>query len=183
MKISDVFVSPLVGDIDNNQSVYMDVPANISNTVIHGRRHVTPMPHVKEDKDLVKTPTSTDVDHVFNCITVSDVNTTTTNNETTLLSSSIVNDDAEKAIEKTKKIRAANISNKAYKTSIYFPVIVHRMIDEVGAKYGSSLMRWHKNGDMFWIDQTYPTLGEILKKKYFKRTFFLKKSFLLYLGM
>ena len=58
---------------------------------------------------------------------------------------------------------------KAYYNSYYFPVVVHRMIDDVCNELGPELMHWDEEGDLFWIHQTSPKLGTVLKR-YFCRT-------------
>lgn len=61
-----------------------------------------------------------------------------------------------------------NARSKLYRTSMYFPVIVHRMLEQA-SRDDSGLVRWEADDQHFWIDQQSPALV-ILLEQHFKRT-------------
>jgi hypothetical protein len=68
----------------------------------------------------------------------------------------------------TFKRRDAESCIECYATSVYFPVIMHRMISQM-CKVDASLMHWCDEGKHFWISQHSCSLSDVLKV-YFKRT-------------
>jgi hypothetical protein len=68
----------------------------------------------------------------------------------------------------TYKRRGAESCIECYATSVYFPVIMHRMISQM-CTVDASLMHWCDEGKHFWISQRSCSLSDVLKV-YFKRT-------------
>jgi hypothetical protein len=64
--------------------------------------------------------------------------------------------------------RGASSCIECYATSVYFPVIMHRMISQM-CTVDASLMHWCDEGKHFWISQRSCSLSNVLKV-YFKRT-------------
>jgi hypothetical protein len=60
-----------------------------------------------------------------------------------------------------------NCSIETYANSVYFPVQIHRMIEEVGLA-DSSLAHWHSNNVHFWIGSKHNAFLQLLQV-YFKR--------------
>jgi hypothetical protein len=159
--------------------------------VSHSMRHVTPVPPGTFSPAVVLSATPVQECLAFSPFASFEVPTASAHNECFFneVTNDAIYDSKSQEVDEVEPINdtdrqdgsteeTTKLSN-SYLTSLYFPVIVHRMIREVSS-LDPIIMRWNSDGTLFWIEQEdKKRLGEILKQ-YFKRTSMCRSGQLCY---
>jgi hypothetical protein len=162
-KIVEVFASPTMESFTATVSSTLAIPS-----IRNERRRVTPM-----SVGTLSSPT-TPKSFLDNCKLVTTNDVTDLPEYRKLEYEMFENEEIRMNDSSSPTISAAGstatLHNIHYRDSLFFPVIVHRMINQVSNASNGVLMRWNESGEKFWIDQKSPDLCAVLKG-YFKRTF------------
>jgi hypothetical protein len=170
--MSDSYITPtIVEPTRNSGGVTSLLATNDSSIAAVERHHVTPMsfgiftPQLP-DEIMISVDRETDPGKTNDTMTSANNEMMSTNEIVSLL----VNINATNAIESSTDQYPYDYLLETYENSNVFPVVVHRMINDVLNEFGSAIMHWTKCGRYFWINQKHRELSSILSR-YFKRTF------------